>query len=135
MDAAAGELLERVRSYALPKRIEGASGSWLRQRGRLRLGTNRPWLPFTAEQTIDAVVLGFRWVARVRMSALLHITVTDAFEAGHGHFGVQALRFPIQKAASQDSSSCPHIPRPALLRGCGRRSVSPATCPQASNAR
>ena len=45
------------------------------------------------------------------MSALLHITVTDAFEAGHGHFQVQALRFPVQKAAS-----APQLDAGELLR-------------------
>jgi hypothetical protein len=113
MGASARELLERVRSYALRKGMEGASGSWFRQLGRLRLGPNRPWLPFTAEQTIDAVELGFRWVARVRMSALLHMTVIDAFEAGHGHFEVQALRFPIQKAASGPQLDAGDLPGPA----------------------
>jgi hypothetical protein len=47
---------------------------WLRQPGELRLGPDRPWLPFTADETIDSVELGLRWVAAVHMYVTRELT-------------------------------------------------------------
>lgn len=67
MDPRAREILERVRRFALPGPISGGRGTWLRQRGEVRLDLNRPW-PFRAEQRIDAAKLGYHWKARVQMA-------------------------------------------------------------------
>jgi hypothetical protein len=40
------ELVERVRRFAMPEGAGEWSGAWLRQRGELRFGPVRPWLPF-----------------------------------------------------------------------------------------
>jgi hypothetical protein len=91
------ELLERVQAYALPNGLQSAQGTRLRQRGEIRTAAGRPWMPFTAEQWVDAADLGFRWVAKARMARLIPVTVTDAFEDGHGTFDVRLLGLPIQR--------------------------------------
>lgn len=56
----------------------------LHQRGEMRLAPERGWMPFTAEQTIDAARTGFVWHARVKMAPLVTAVVEDAYEDGHG---------------------------------------------------
>jgi hypothetical protein len=109
MARTAQEMLEGVRGNALPGPVRDGPGTWLRQRGEIRLGSGR-WAPFRAEQRFDAVDLGFRWVAKARMVPLLHATVTDAFEHGGGVFEVRMFGFPIQRAAG------PEIDTSELLR-------------------
>ena len=101
MDKKAQEILTAINRYAFPTPVEGGHGTWLRQSGEIRLGPAR-WVPFRAEQRLDAVKLEFRWVARARMSSLVRATVTDAFEDGHGRFEVRVLGLPIQRAAGPD---------------------------------
>ncbi len=96
--ASAGrELMERVQSYALPNGPQNAHGMWLRQRGEIRVAADRPWMPFTAEQWIDAADLGFRWVAKARMARLIPARVTDAFTDGRGTFDVKVLGVRVQR--------------------------------------
>lgn len=97
MDSNARELLERVRRFALPGGASGR-GTWLRQRGKMRLGPNRRWLSFRAEQRIDATQLAFHWKARVRMAPLVWISVTDAFEHDQGILEVRMLRLPLARS-------------------------------------
>ncbi len=110
MDSHAREILERVRRFALPGSTSGAGGTWLRQRGEMRLDPNRRWLPFRAEQRIDAAQLGFRWKARVRMAPLVWVGVTDAFEHDRGILEVRLLRLPLARAVG------PQIDRGELVR-------------------
>ena len=97
MARTAEEMLEGVRRNALPRTAGEGRGTWLRQRGEIRLGSGK-WVPFRAEQRFDAVDLGFRWVAKARMAPLLRATVTDGFEHGRGFFEVRMFGFPIQRA-------------------------------------
>ena len=50
----------------------------------MRLGPDRGWMPFTAEQTIEAHTTGFVWHARFRMAPLVTGVVEDAYEDGTG---------------------------------------------------
>ncbi len=59
-------------------------GVCLEQKGEMRLGDDKPWLPFTAEQWMDAATTAFCWHARVRMAPLVTAVVEDAFEDGRG---------------------------------------------------
>jgi len=59
-------------------------GTRLQQRGQIRLGPDRAWMPFTAEQTMAATETRFVWRARFTMAPLLTGVVEDAFEDGHG---------------------------------------------------
>jgi hypothetical protein len=101
MARTAQEVLEGVRRNALPGAVPEGRGTWVRQRGEIRLGSGK-WAAFRAEQRFDAADLGFRWVAKARMAPLLSATVTDAFEDGHGLFGVRVLGFPVQRAAGPE---------------------------------
>ena len=102
MARTAQEVLEGVRSNAFPGAVPEGLGTWIRQRGEIRLGSGK-WASFRAEQRFNAVDLGFRWVAKARMAALLSATVTDAFQAGHGFFEVRVLGFPVQRAVESDA--------------------------------
>jgi hypothetical protein len=101
MARTAEEILEGMRRNALPGSVREGRGTWLRQRGEIRLGSGR-WAPFRAKQRFNALDLGFRWVARARLAPLLHATVTDAFEGGRGSFEVRMFGFPIQRAAGPE---------------------------------
>lgn len=65
-------------------RIDEPHGTLLHQTGEMRLGEDKPWLPFTAEQTVDAHTTGFVWHARFRMAPMVTGVVEDAYEEGKG---------------------------------------------------
>lgn len=61
------------------------------------------WIPFTAEQTVEARRSSFRWNARLRSSRLTPVTITDAYEDGHGALAVKAAGLvPLKKASGGD---------------------------------
>lgn len=76
---------------AVPEPPDSASGTLLSQEGTMRLGPDKPWRPFTAEQTFDARRVGFVWHARVKMAPLVTCVVDDAFEDGHGRLDAKVL--------------------------------------------
>jgi len=51
------------------------------QRGEFRSAPKARWMPFTAEETVDATRSSFRWEARFAAGSL---RVTDAYEEGRG---------------------------------------------------
>lgn len=57
----------------------------------MRLGPDKPWMPFSAEQTFDAGRVGFVWHARVKMAPLVTCVVDDAYEDGHGRLDAKVL--------------------------------------------
>ena len=103
MDSNAREILERVRRFALPDNASGGRGTWLLQRGEMRLDPDRPWHPFRAEQRIDAKQLGFHWKARVRVAPLVWIRVTDAFEQGRGILEVRLRGLLLARAVGPET--------------------------------
>lgn len=78
------QLIERYLQRNLPTASRCAGGTLFHQTGTIRLGSDRPWMPFTAEQTMDASTVEFVWHARFRMAPLLTGVVEDAFEDGEG---------------------------------------------------
>jgi hypothetical protein len=111
MDSRTSALLGRVRRYALPNPLRGdIAGVILRQRGAIRLGPNRKWLPFEAEQRIGARQLRFAWDARVRMFPVVPVRVHDAYEDGRGRLDVRLLRIPLTRASG------PEVDEGELLR-------------------
>jgi hypothetical protein len=56
------------------------------QRGEMRTTPEARWMPFTAEEEIDATRSRFRWDARFQGGAL---GVTDAYEDGHGRLVIK----------------------------------------------
>jgi hypothetical protein len=59
------------------------------ERGEIRAAPTARWIPYTAENLIEATCSGFRWDAR--MSSGIRVTgVTDAYENSHGRLVVKA---------------------------------------------
>jgi len=75
----------------------------LEQTGEIRLGPDKPWMPFTAEQRIHATLTGFLWHARVKMAPLVTCVVEDAFEEGHGRLDAKVFGLlPVARARGVD---------------------------------
>jgi hypothetical protein len=102
MDPTASEILERVRHFALPGPTGPAWGMRLRQTGEIRLNLNRPWRSFEAHEDIDARKLEFRWAAKVRVAPMVHATMTEAFQDGHGSTEGRLLGVQVQRAAGAE---------------------------------
>jgi hypothetical protein len=79
--------LEGARATALP-----ALGiATLAQRGSLRAATDKPWMPFEAEQVYSLDPPGFVWLARARVIPFVHILAHDAFAGGAGNMKISLL--------------------------------------------
>jgi hypothetical protein len=50
-------LLERIRRGAMPGGPLECGGTWLRQTGEIRMATDRPWLPFEAQEWFEGAGL------------------------------------------------------------------------------
>ncbi len=59
------------------------------ERGEMRSSPEARWMPFTAEETVQATHSGLRWEARFGGGRLGWIAVTDAYENGHGFLAVK----------------------------------------------
>lgn len=85
-------LLDRLRAFFFPGGENGARlvrGVRTTQRGEFRASPEAKWIPFTAEEEMDATRSGFRWDARLHAGRLGSTSVTDAYEAGHGRLVVR----------------------------------------------
>ena len=108
----AAVLLERVRNFAMPDGPVVCGGTWLRQRGEMRMGADKPWLPFEAEQRFKGTGIDFRWRAWIRMAPLVPALVIDSFEHGRGVLTARVFGFvPVA------SSRGPDMDRGEALRG------------------
>jgi hypothetical protein len=99
-------LLARLRSFCFPggqelaRRVRGIRTS---EAGEIRMSPAARWIPFTAEQTIDATRSGFRWDARLHTGRISSIVITDAYEWGHGRLLVKtAVVVPLKKIVGPD---------------------------------
>lgn len=100
-------LLSRLRRFCFPVG-EDASRSVtafrITEQGEMRMSPEARWIPFTAEQTIDARRSSFRWTARLSSSRVAPVTVTDAYEEGHGYLTVKAAGvIPLKKVTGPDA--------------------------------
>lgn len=70
----------------------------------MRMSPEARWIAFTAEQTIEARRSSFRWQARLSSGRLTPVTVTDAYEDGHGYLTVKAAGLiPLKKITGADA--------------------------------
>lgn len=69
---------------ALPEPPASPQGTLLEQVGQMRLGPDKPWMPFTAEQRVQAETTEFVWHARFKMAPLVTGLVQDSYEQGQG---------------------------------------------------
>jgi hypothetical protein len=80
------------------------SGGRIAEQGEMRMSPEARWIPFIAEQTIEARRSSFRWVARLSSGRLTPVTVTDAYEDGHGYLTVRAAGLiPLKKVTGVDA--------------------------------
>ena len=59
------------------------------QRGEMRMSPESRWIPFSAEEFVDATRSSFRWQARLDPGKLSGPTVIDAYDGGHGQLTVK----------------------------------------------
>ena len=57
----------------------------LKQRGEMRTGPDKPWMPVAAEQYFSVAPPGFVWGVKARMMGVLPIAGRDRYADGHGH--------------------------------------------------
>jgi heme exporter protein D len=65
----------------------------LSQRGALRSGADRPWMPFAAEQVYAMEPPGFVWLARASLAPGVGILAQDRYVRNRGNMRIQALGF------------------------------------------
>jgi len=65
----------------------------IRQQGEMRLAPSKPWMPFTAVQTMSSRQIEFRWHARFKMARFIPGVVVDCFENGRGQLDAWIMRF------------------------------------------
>lgn len=87
------ELLARIRHCMMPHGDVACRGTWMRQRGEIRLAPDRPWLPFTAEQWFHGPGIDFRWRAWASFAPLIPVRVVDSFQRGTGALTVSLFGF------------------------------------------
>ena len=92
------DLLERIRHCAMPVGAVECRGTWLRQQGEMRFASDRPWMPFKAEQWFRGGSIEFHWQAWVRMAPFIRARVIDSFERGRGR--LTALVFGVVPVAN-----------------------------------
>jgi hypothetical protein len=74
------------------------------EKGEMRMSPEARWIPFTAEEFIDATRSNFRWQARLDPGKLTSPAVTDAYEEGHGRLVVKVAGVvPMQKISGPDA--------------------------------
>jgi hypothetical protein len=68
------------------------------ERGEMRSSPAARWIPFAAEQVIDATASRFLWDAQFRPGGIKAFAVTDAYQNGHGWLAVKlAGVIPVKK--------------------------------------
>jgi len=80
-------LLARLREFCLPGGEDAAyriREVIITEKGEMRASRQARWMPFTAEQTIYSTHSDFCWNAHLKVAKLLPVTITDAYQQGHG---------------------------------------------------
>ena len=100
------QLLARLRAFCFPGGEDAAraiSAIRYTQRGEMCSAPGAKWVPFTAEEEIDTRRSRFCWVARYKGGKLGTISVTDAYEEGHGRLVVKLGGvIPVKKMTGPD---------------------------------
>ena len=112
----------RLTAFLLPggkAAVDGVRGVKTTQRGEIRSGPRARWMPFEAEEFIDATRSEFHWEARMGAGRLFSVHATDKYEDGRGSLVVK--KGPIRLI---------HVEGPDADRGELQRYLSyPACCP------
>jgi hypothetical protein len=98
-------LVQRLRDFLLPCGENAARlvrGIRATQRGEIRASRDARWIPFTAEEFVDATRSAFCWDAKVGGNVLTAVTVTDAYENSHGRLVVRKGPITLTKMVGPD---------------------------------
>jgi hypothetical protein len=99
-------LLASLKAFCFPGGEDAArlvGGAKITQQGEMCLEPGARWMPFSAEQRIDATQSSFCWKARFGGSRLSLFGVTDAYELGRGRLVVKLGGvIPMKKFAGPD---------------------------------
>lgn len=96
----------RLAAYLLPGgdlAARGVRGIRTKQRGEIRSAPGARWMPFEAEEFIDATRSAFRWDASMGPNRLLSVHATDAYEHGHGSLVVRKGPIRMLNVAGPDA--------------------------------
>jgi hypothetical protein len=99
------ELLRRLRAFSLAggeaaaRRIRAVRTT---ERGEFRTAPGAGWMPFTAEQEIDATCSRFRWNARFARGWTRMLEVTDAYEQSRGYLAIRLGGVTVKKTTGPD---------------------------------
>jgi hypothetical protein len=100
-------LLARLRAFCFPggeDRARSINAIRTTERGEMRASPGARWLPFTAEQVIETRRSSFCWEARYQGGAKGLISVTDAYEGGHGRLVLKlGGLIPVQKVQGPEA--------------------------------
>ncbi len=105
-DPATRALLAGLRAYLFPGGEDAARlvrGIKAVQRGEIRSSPEARWVPFTAEEFVDATRSGFCWEALMRGGLLGSVSVTDAYENGRGRLVVRKGPLQIMRIAGPEA--------------------------------
>jgi hypothetical protein len=86
----------------------------LRQRGDIRTGPDKPWMPVAAEQYFSVDPPGFVWAVDGRMMHVVPITGRDRYVDGHGQMLIK-----LASLISVADAAGPEIDQGAMLRFLG----------------
>jgi hypothetical protein len=99
-------LLASLKVFCFPGGQDAARqvrGVKITQRGEMCLNPGARWMPFTAEQQIDATQSSFCWEARFGGRWFRPLVVTDAYQQAHGRLAVKlGGLIPIKKFVGPD---------------------------------
>jgi hypothetical protein len=74
----------------------------LKQAGTFRLGAERPWMPFTAQEFYTTAPPSLIWNARFKLAGLPLLRARDRYQFGHGHmYGKLAGLFTVFDARGE----------------------------------
>jgi len=100
-------VLTHLRAFCLTGGEEAARGIRAirtTQRGEIRMSPEARWIPFTANEFIDATRSSFCWEARLDPGKIGSPTVIDAYENGHGRLQVKLGGIvPVHKITGPDA--------------------------------
>ena len=86
----------------------------LEQRGEMRTGPDKPWMPVAAEQYFSVDPPGFVWSVNARMMGVLPIAGRDRYADGHGHMLIK-----LASLLTVADGVGPEIDQGAMLRYLG----------------
>ena len=67
------------------------------QKGEIRLGKDKPWLPFQAEEYFSAESREFVWEAKVPFAPFINLRVRDSYLSGKSSSELQLFSIPLSR--------------------------------------